>query len=104
MRQKNCQKIIIGIFDKLKSTNSFINFNSILNSLSNLYTTDIPREVITNMVKKTVDGADWKFITQSVDGGDGTEFITIINEMGYAMIPNTNDVINARNKIYEVLK
>lgn len=104
MRQKNCQKIIIGIFDKLKSTNSFINFNSILNSLSNLYTTDIPREVVTNMAKKTVDGADWKFITQSVDGGDGTEFITIINEMGYAMIPNTNDVINARNKIYEVLK
>lgn len=104
MRQKNCQKIIIGIFNKLKSTNSFINFNSILNSLSDLYTTTVPRDVITNMAKETVDGADWKFISQSVDGSDGNEFITIINEMGYAMIPNTNDVISARNKIYEVLK
>lgn len=104
MRQKNCQKIIISIFDRLKSTNSIVNYNEILNSLSDLYITNIPREIITNMAKDTIDGANWNFISQSVDGQDGTFFITIINEMGYGMEPNYNDVENAKNKINELLK
>lgn len=104
MRQKNCQKIIIAIFDKLKSTNSIANYNEILDSLSDLYTTTIPRDVISNIAKETLDGAEWKIITQSVDGSDSTEFITIINGMGYAMIPTAEDVINAKIKINELLK
>lgn len=104
MRQKNCQKIIISIFDRLKSTNSIVNYNEILNSLSDLYITNIPREIITNMAKDTIDGANWNFISQSVDGQDETVFITIINEMGYGMEPNYNDVENAKNKINELLK
>ena len=99
MRQKNCQKIIISIFDRLKSTNSIVNYNEILNSLSDLYITNIPREIITNMAKDTIDGANWNFISQSVDGQDETVFITKINEMGYGMEHNYNDVENAKNKI-----
>lgn len=104
VRQKNCQKIIIAIFEKLKSTNSFVNYKEILDSLSDLYTTTIPREVITNIAKDTIDGAEWKFITQSVDGPDGNVFITVLDDYGYAMIPNAEDVVNARNKINEVLE
>ena len=105
VRQKNCQKIIIAIFEKLKSTNSFVNYKEILDSLSDLYTTTIPREVITNIAKDTIDGADWKFITQSVDGSDLWDAdIAILNGKGYAMQPNMNDVVNARNKINEILE
>ena len=104
MRQKNCQKIIIAIFEKLKSTNLFANYQEILDSLGNLYTTDIPKEVITDIAKDTIDGAEWKFITQSVDGSDKWDAdIAILNDKGYAMIPNTKDVINATNKINEIL-
>lgn len=105
MRQKNCQKIIIAIFERLKSTNSFVNYKGILESLNNLYTTDIPRRVITSIAKDTIDGAEWKFITQSVDGSDKWDAdIAILNDKGYAMIPNESDVINATNKINETLK
>ena len=105
VRQKNCQKIIIAIFEKLKSTNSFVNYKEILDSLSNLYTTTIPRSVITDIAKDTIDGADWKFITQSVDGSDLWDAdIAILNGKGYAMQPNMNDVVNARNKINEILE
>lgn len=104
VRQQNCQKIIIAIFDKLKSTNSLANYNEILNSLSDSYTTSIPRSVITNMAKDTLDGAEWKFITQSVDGSDKWDAdIAILNGKGYAMMPNMADVENARNQINEVL-
>lgn len=96
MRQKNCQKIIIAIFDKLKSTNLITNYNKILEALGDTYSTNIPKD--------TIDGAEWKFITQSVDGSDKWDAdIAILNDKGYAMIPNTQDVINATNKINEVL-
>ena len=104
MRQKNCQKIIIAIFEKLKSANLFVNYQEILDSLNNLYTTDIPKELITNIAKDTIDGAEWKVMTQSVDGSDKWDAdIAILNDKGYAMIPNTDDVVNATNKINEVL-
>lgn len=104
MRQKNCQKIIIAIFDKLKSTNSITNYNKILESLGDSYSTNIPKELITNIAKDTIDGAEWKVKTQSVDGSDKWDAdIAILNDKGYAMIPNTNDVVNATNKINEIL-
>ena len=105
IRQQNCQKIIIAIFDKLKNTNSLANYNEILNSLSDSYTTSIPRNVITNMAKDTLDGAEWKFVTQSVDGSDKWDAdIAILNGKGYAMMPNMADVENARTKINELLE
>ena len=105
MRQKNAQKIIIAIFNKMKNANLFANYNNILDALGDSYSTTIPKKVITNIAKDTIDGAEWKFITQSVDGSDKWDAdIAILNDKGYAMIPNTQDVINATNKINEVLE
>lgn len=105
MRQKNCQKIIIAIFDKLKSTNSITNYNKILDVLGDSYSTNIPKELITNIAKDTIDGAAWKVMTQSVDGSDKWDAdIAILNDKGYAMIPNTQDIVNATNKINEILE
>lgn len=104
MRQKNAQKIIIAIFDKMKSANLFANYNNILDALGDSYSTNIPKKVITDIAKDTIDGAEWKFITQSVDGSDKWDAdIAILNDKGYAMIPNTQDVVNATNKINEIL-
>ena len=105
MRQKNCQKIIIAIFEKLKSTNSFVNYREILDSLNNLYSTDIPREVITKVVQDTIDGAEWNFTTQSVDGYDNWSVdIALLNDKGYAMIPDEKSVISATKKIEDILR
>ena len=46
MRQKNCQKIIIAIFDKLKNTNLITNYNKILEALGDTYSTNIPKELM----------------------------------------------------------
>lgn len=105
MRQKNAQKIIIAIFDKMKSANLFVNYNNILDALGDSYSTNIPKKVITNIAKDTIDGAEWNIMTQSVDGSDKWDAdIAILNGKGYAMIPNESDVINATNKINEILE
>ena len=104
MRQKNAQKIIIAIFNKMKSANLFAKYNDILDALGDSYSTTIPKKVVTDIAKDTIDGANWKFITQSVDGSDKWDAdIAILNGKGYAMIPNKQDVVNATNKINEVL-
>ena len=104
VRQKNCQKIILAIFNKLKSTDSFTNYKEILDSLSNLYTTTIPKDVVTSIAKDTIDGIEWKFTTQSVDGTDSNNvFIAILNDYDFAMIPDMNSVNQAKDKINEVL-
>ena len=104
MRQKNAQKIMIAIFNKVKSANLFANYNNILNALGDSYSTNIPKKVITNIAKDTIDGAEWNIMTQSVDGSDKWDAdIAILNDKGYAMIPNTQDIINATNKMNEVL-
>lgn len=105
MRQKNAQKIMIAIFNKVKSANLFANYNNILNALGDSYSTNIPKKVITNIAKDTIDGAEWNIMTQSVDGSDKWDAdIAILNGKGYAMIPNESDVINATNKINEILE
>ena len=105
MRQKNAQKIIIAIFNKMKSANLFTKYNDILDALGDSYSTTIPKKVVTDIAKDTIDGANWKFITQSVDGSDKWDAdIAILNGKGYAMIPNTQDVVNATNKINKVLE
>lgn len=56
------------------------------------------------MAKDTIDGAEWNIMTQSVDRSDKWDAnIAILNDKGYAMIPNTQDVVNATNEMNEIL-
>lgn len=103
-RQKNCQKIMMAIFEQLKSTNTLMNYNNILNSLGDLYKTNIPREVISSLIKEFVNGgADWQINTQSVDGFNGRGYVHLTNLVDYVMNPNMDTVVDVRKKIVDVL-
>ena len=102
-RQKNCQEIIKAIFKQLLSTNTITNYNNILNSLSDLYQTNIPREKITDLLYETINGANWQFQEQSVNGSDGQNYVRLTNILSYVMNPNMDTVNSAIVKIKEVL-
>lgn len=102
-RQKNCQAIIIDIFDKLKSVNTITNYNEILNSLSNLYETTISREIIENIMKDVINGENYTIETQSVDGNDSMDLVHLNSMKGWVMYPNEDTVKTAKTKINEVL-
>lgn len=104
-RQKNCQEIIIDIAEQLQSTNTILNYNNILNSINNLYETTLPKEVITNIIKDTVnDGAKWTFETQSVNGTDSKDYIHLSNLIGWVMVPDMNTVNEAKIKINQIIE
>ena len=103
-RQKNCQAIIKAIFKQLISTNTITNYNNILNALNDLYNTNIPKEMITDLVKETIDGANWEISEQSMNGLDGNNYVHLSNLMSYVMNPDMDSVAQAKEKINEVLK
>lgn len=101
-RQKNCQTIIINIFKKMASTNTLSNYNSILDAVADLYTTNIPKEVVQGIIKQTVDGAKWEFLQQSLEGTGADGFVHLGTVKDYIMQPNTMSVNNAKAKINSI--
>lgn len=99
-RQKNCQSILISIFNKATSSSIITNYQSLLNSISDLYTTNIPRDVITGYIRDILDNnTKWTFNTQSLDGYDGSGTVHLTNAIDYIMIPSKDSVSSASYNI-----
>lgn len=101
-RIQNQQQVLAAVLEKaLTNKTLLLKYDEILNSLNNLYRTDIPREVITAFVKEQLDTmSTWTFETQWVDGkGALTQTHTAPNYKRYVMIPYEDDVKEASEKI-----
>ncbi len=99
-RQKNCQSILISIFNKATSPSIIKNYQSLLNSISDLYTTNIPRDVITGYIRDILDNnTKWTFNTQSLDGYDSSGTVHLTNYVDYIMIPSQDSVNRASYNI-----
>lgn len=104
-RQKNCQQIMINIFNKLISTELIKNYAEILNAVSDLYTTNIPKELVTSLAKDTINkGIKWTFEQQSVNGSDSRGNVHLSNYIAYVMIPNEDSVRKASYAIKQAMK
>lgn len=105
VRQENNRKIILAIFNKLNTTESITNYNSLLDSFSNLYETSISRETISKIAKKTVDNkGKWKIIEQNVDGTDTKDYVHLTNYKDWVMKPDYSTVEKASSNIDKILK
>ncbi len=104
VRQENCQKIMMAIFDKLKSVNTLSNYNQILSSISSLYQTTVPKEVITDILKDIINnGANFTITSQAVDGTDTKDYVHLTNLKDWVMIPNMDTVNNATTNIKKIV-
>ena len=80
-RDKNDTEIMIDILEAMKKPSNITNYSSILNDVSGLYTTSIPREVMTNGIKELLNS---KIIIskQELDGRNGTDRVNFSNMKG----------------------
>ena len=102
-RQKNCQAIMINLFKKMASLNSLTNFSNVLNKVSELYSTNIPQDLVTQIAKSAIDGNNWTFDQQSVTGSDSSDFVHLGTVKDYVMRPNQDSVSNASAKMKSVM-
>lgn len=102
-RQKNCQDIMISIFNELVRVENLTNYANILNAVSDLYTTNIPRELVTEFANNTLDkGIRWTFEQQSVTGRDSRGYVHFSNVQDYVMVPDVDSVDAATQKIKDI--
>lgn len=103
-RQKNCQAIMISIFEKLIEPENLTNYTDILNAVSQLYTTNIPRDLVTEFIKDTIDNPSWNIDTQSVNGSSSMGYVHFSNYLDHVMIPDISTVENASKNIKNLLQ
>ncbi len=104
-RLDNCKKIMISIGKKFLSTTSIMNHKEVLLSFSNLYTTDMNKEVLSKLFKSIIDDySNYQIEEQQIDGTDGTA----IGHLGTVQVgvtfPDYDQVTKASERIKEVLK
>lgn len=105
-RVRNQQQVLEAILEKgLHDKNILFDYQNILNSLSSLYITDIPKEYIQLLVKNQLEEmSEWKIINQTVSGSDLHEVTySTPNTKLYVMVPYEDDINKAKEKIKEVL-
>lgn len=104
-RIENCEKILMGIVKKSMSTNTLLNFDEVLNSYSNLYTTDMNKKVITKLAKSFIDDySKYTIEKQTMDGTDGKAIGHLGTQEVGVTFPDENQVKAASQKIKEVLE
>lgn len=103
----NQQQVLEAVLKKIVQDKTILTkYDKLLDSLSNLYRTDIPSSLITELVKGQIDAMDsWTFMSNSVSGSDASmATYTAPKSKRYVMVPYENDVDNAKEKIESVLK
>lgn len=106
-RVQNQQQVLAAVLEKIMSDKSLLlKYNDLLNSFSELYRTDISRDLITLLVKKQLnDMQSLKIERQYVDGyGSMNETYSMPGVKLYVMNPNMSSVLSASNRINEVVK
>lgn len=104
VRQKNCRKIIISLINKILSFESLNYYEELLNNLANLYETNIPRDVITEIIKNISDQVKYEINEQEISGNTTKGMVRKNTVYDYIMMPNYDSVKEASNNIKNLLK
>ncbi|MCI8347221.1 MAG: LCP family protein [Bacilli bacterium] len=104
-RQENCQEILIDILEQMKGFKTLTNYNNILNSISDLYETTIPKSVIKKIIKDTIHNkGTWNVQKQVLDGEDTKDCVHMTSLIDWVMIPNMDTVNQAKEKIRQITR
>lgn len=105
-RVKNQLQVFTAIFNKMvKNKTILYKYDTILDELSDLYSTDIPKDYVTLLIKKQINNMkSWDIINQSVTGEYlNAECYSLPGIEVVVMEPDMESVKIAKKKIEEVL-
>ena len=105
-RVENQAAMIEALINKAISPSIITRYTSLLNALSDSFITNLKTDDITNFIKMQIDEMPaWDIENISLNGTDGFDYTYSYGGTRlYVMIPDNETVINATNKINEILK
>ena len=103
-RGKNQMAVITAVINKMQSSAILNDFNGLMSGLEGSFETDMPYEVMTNMVKNQISsGTQWNTVSYSVDGTGTTATTWSINQPLYVMEPDQTTIDKAK-ELMEAVK
>ena len=104
-RGQNQQALISAMINKACSKEILTKYTSLLSSLEGTFQTNMSTEEITSLIKNQINEmAKWNVTSVNLDGYDGSGYTYSYSwELLYVMIPDEDSVINAQQKIKDVL-
>lgn len=106
VRGQNQQKVIKAIIDKVTSSTALISkYSDILSAIEKSFQTNLDDKSITKLVKLQLNKMpSWEKNNQSLDGSDSSAYTySYPKKQLYVMKPNEETIIEAQNKIKEIL-
>lgn len=99
-RGNNQMAVLRAALDKAMSPVILSSYLSILDSVQNCIYTNIPYDLVADIVSKQLeDPEEWKISSFSVDGSNATSTTYSINRPLYVMIPNLVTIQQAQQKL-----
>lgn len=102
-REDNCRQILINIGKKLATTTNLSNYTDVLDSLNGVYTTNINKTTITNLIKSGIDSMNYEVSGTSLHGDAGVDKSRGGSGEVYAIYPQDEDVSKITNAINEII-
>lgn len=104
-RVENQAAMIEALINKALSPSIIVNYTSLLNALSDSFITNLSIDDLTEFIKVQIaEMPSWEIESISLDGTDGYDYTYSYGGTKlYVMYPDYETVINATNKINEIL-
>lgn len=103
-RTKNQQLVLMGIVDKITSPSIVQNYSSIMDAMSNTFSTTMSSSEISDLIKYQINNnLKWKIEQYMVDGTGDTLMCAELGDAASVMVPNQSTVKIAKDKINAVL-
>ncbi len=102
-RGKNQMAVIEAVVDKALSPTLLKNYSDIMESLAGSFETNVPYDVIAELVREQLsEGGDWDIVSYSVDGAGASEKTYSMGTNAYVMVPDYDTVNTAIEMMEQV--
>ena len=103
-RTKNQQQVLMGIVDKITSPAIVTNYASIMDAMSNTFSTTMSSDEISDLIKYQINNnPKWKMEQYMVNGTGDTLMCAELGDAASVMVPDQSTVKTAKDKINAVL-
>lgn len=103
-RTKNQQLVLMAIVDKITSPSIVQNYASIMDAMSNTFSTTMSSSEISDLIKYQINNnPKWKMEQYMVDGTGDTLMCAELGDAASVMVPDQSTVKMAKDKINAVL-
>ncbi len=103
-RGQNQMNVIQSVIQKMSSKSTLMNYSEILQECAGTFATDFSSEEIANLVSYQLSNpGEWNIEKMSVGGTGEYNNVYSLSKRVYVMVPDENDIEDAKTRIQEVL-